>query len=145
MHRSLTRNEAGALELPDGRHIRGTALHRARGAVGPPDFAVYLLGRPPGDQPWEFRWVKWRDFGRPSSTADAVDALREAFERSSRERVEIACDGGIGRTGTALALMAMMAGTPSVDAVAWVRKNYHPRAVETPGQRRWLDETAARL
>jgi protein-tyrosine phosphatase len=72
-------------------------------------------------------------------------ALLEAHERAIDERVEIACRGGIGRTGTALAVIAMMAGTPPDDAVAWVREQYHPRAVETPGQRRWVRETAALL
>ena len=27
---------------------------------------------------------------------------------------------------------------PAPDAVRWVRDRYHPRAVETPWQRRWL-------
>jgi protein-tyrosine phosphatase len=45
------------------------------------------------------------------------------------------CQGGIGRTGTALACIAQLAGVSSKDAVPWVRANYHPRAVETPWQR----------
>ena len=65
-------------------------------------------------------------------------ALREAFERSARERVEVACGGGVGRTGTALAAIAVLAGVPAVEVVAWVRRHYNRRAVETPWQRRWV-------
>ena len=89
--------------------------------------------------------MKWRDFGVPASTADAVDALREAFGRATGERVEIACGGGVGRTGTALALMAVMAGLPASDATDWIRRNYHPRAIETRRQSRWVLETALLL
>jgi hypothetical protein len=44
----------------------------------------------------------------------------------------------VGRTGTALAALAVLDGLPSADAVRWVRDRYSPRAVETPWQRRWL-------
>lgn len=137
--------QPGTLMLPDGRTVRGTGVRRARGDVGPPEFAVYLLGRDPGIQPWDCRWVRWRDFGLPHSTTDAVAALQEAFARAPSERVEIACGGGVGRTGTALALMGVMAGIPASDAVAWVRDNYHPRAVETRRQRLWVMEASALL
>ena len=54
------------------------------------------------------------------------------------EQVEVACRGGVGRTGTALAALAVLDGLPAGDAVRWVRERYHPRAVERPWQRRWL-------
>ena len=60
------------------------------------------------------------------------------------ERVEIACGGGTGRTGTALALLAVWGGVRPDDAVAWVRAHYRPRAAETPWQRRWVRRTGAR-
>lgn len=52
------------------------------------------------------------------------------------ERVEIACEGGHGPTGTALACLAVLDGVPNREAVAYVREHYSPRAVETPWQRR---------
>lgn len=103
-----------------------------------PDFGVYLLARKPDDFPWESRWVQWTDFRTPRSDADAIDALDEAFRRADIERVEIACFGGVGRTGTALAAIAVLAGIPRNDAVNWVRARYHGRAAETPWQRRWV-------
>lgn len=54
------------------------------------------------------------------------------------ERVEVACAGGRGRTGTALACIAVLDGVPAEEAVAYVRENYDPRAVETPWQRRYV-------
>src|SRR5690554_7325023 len=91
---------AGVVELPDGRRVRGASARRPRS--GPrADFTVYLLARDPGTDGTTSRWVRWPDFGLPASTEDAVAALREAHARAAAERVEVACAGGIGRTGTA--------------------------------------------
>ena len=65
-------------------------------------------------------------------------ALTETWQRAAAERVEIACAGGHGRTGTALACLAILDGVPSTEAVAFVREHYDPHAVETPGQRRYV-------
>ena len=56
---------------------------------------------PPDPQPaWPHRRVRWPDFSVPTDTADAVDALHEARRRAvAGERVEVACAGGVGRTG----------------------------------------------
>ena len=62
----------------------------------------------------------------------------ESWHRALTERVEVACGGGRGRTGTALACPAVLDGVPARHAVAWVRRSYDPRAVETPWQRRWV-------
>lgn len=81
------------------------------------------------------RWIRWPDFGLPSDRRDAVDALREAWLRTADERIEIACGGGRGRTGTALACIAVLDGVPAEHAVRFVRTHYDRRAVETPWQR----------
>ena len=52
--------------------------------------------------------------------------------------VEIACGGGRGRTGTALACLAVLDGVPPTEAVRYVRDHYAPDAVETPWQRRYV-------
>jgi protein-tyrosine phosphatase len=54
------------------------------------------------------------------------------------ERAEIACPGGRGRTETALACLAVLDGLPGREAVAYVRRHYDPRSVETPWQRRFV-------
>jgi protein-tyrosine phosphatase len=135
---------AGVVDLPDGVRVRGTGLRRPRPAGPVPEFSVVLLGRRPGEQPWQCRWVRWPDLRTPADPADALAALREAHGRARTERVEIACGGGVGRTGTALAVLAVLAGTPVDEAVDWVRARYHLRAAETPGQRRWVQRVAPR-
>jgi protein-tyrosine phosphatase len=52
--------------------------------------------------------------------------------------VEIACSGGHGRTGTALACLVVLDGLPTADAVGYVRQHYSRHAVETPWQRRFV-------
>lgn len=137
----------GVVELPDGRRVRGAGFRRIRRgpSVPTPEFAVYLLGRDPRVNAWPYAWVRWRDFQRPVSTDVALQTLREAHERAATERVEISCTGGTGRTGAALAVLALLSGVEPGDAVAWVRENYRPRAVETRGQKRWIEQVAASL
>jgi protein-tyrosine phosphatase len=100
-----------------------------------PDFGLYLLGDPPPATDWPQRWVRWPDMWLPADRAEAADAIREAWQRCAVERVEVACHGGQGRTGTVLACIAVLDGVPAREAVRFVRDNYSPRAVETPWQR----------
>jgi protein-tyrosine phosphatase len=74
----------------------------------------------------------------PSDRTATAVALGEAWARAETERVEIACGGGYGRTGTALACLAVLDGVPNREAVAYVREHYAHRAVETPWQRRFV-------
>jgi protein-tyrosine phosphatase len=131
----------GVLELPDGRRIRGRGLRAARPEGAAPTFGLYLLGRQPPEVPWAARWVRWPDFRVPTDEAQARSAIEEAFERAATERVEVACGGGRGRTGTALACMCVLAGCPPEEAIAYVRARYARHAVETPGQRRFVRRT----
>lgn len=135
----------GIVVFPDGRRIRGRGLGKNSPAGVEPEFGVYLLGRDPSIEGWPCRWVRWRDFRLPDSTDDAVAALQEAHQRAASERVEVACGGGLGRTGTALAVLAIMSGIPAGNAVAWVREHYRRRAVETRHQRRWIKGVSASL
>jgi protein-tyrosine phosphatase len=84
------------------------------------------------------RWVDWPDFRLPRERSVAVEALQEAWLRAEGDRVDIACAGGRGRTGTALACIAVLDGVPADQAVEFIRTHYHPRAVETPWQRRYV-------
>lgn len=130
--------DPGVLLLPSGRLVRGRGLCRGQWGATSPEFGIYLLNKQPKPVPWESRWVQWPDFRLPHDRRDARDALREAWRRSASERVEVACTGGRGRTGTALACLAILDGVSPRDAVAYVRERYDPRAVETPWQRRYI-------
>lgn len=138
MGRSWDPTAGGILRLPSGRLVRGRGLRRPAPSGAAPDFAVYLLGRAPAATAWETRWVRWPDFWLPRDRGDAVAALVEAWRRAAWERVEVACEGGRGRTGTALACLAVLDGVPAIRAVAFVRERYDAGAVETPWQRRYV-------
>lgn len=130
----------GLLILPSGRTVRGRGLHRPLPAAGQePTFALYLLGHEPPTVAWESRWLRWPDFRLPSDPAAATEALHDAWARTATERVEVACGGGVGRTGTALSCLAVLDGLPPRDAIAYVREHYTRRAVETPWQRRFVE------
>ena len=131
----------GVVRLPSGRLVRGRGLRRPLPEGDTPDYALYLLGKRPPAVPWASRWVRWPDFWLPRDPADARTALREAWERAAGERVEVACMGGWGRTGTALACLAVLDGVPADEAVAYVRAAYGHRAVEAPWQKRFVLRT----
>ena len=98
-----------------------------------PDFGLYLDDR--WSPPWPHDHLQWPDFGVPTSSAELRSRLSQLLERSrSGEHVELGCLGAHGRTGTALACLAILAGVPASDAVAWVRTAHCEKAVETPEQ-----------
>jgi protein-tyrosine phosphatase len=87
---------------------------------------------------WDYKWIQWPDFRLPSNPTTARDAIQEAWTRADTERVEIACTGGRGRTGTGLACIAILDGLPNHQAVPYIRLHYSPHAVETPWQHRFV-------
>ncbi|GII81500.1 protein-tyrosine-phosphatase [Sphaerisporangium rufum] len=143
------------IELPGGGIVLARGLRRDPVPDPPPEFGLYLLGHPldrpglygrrlvglrPWTPPWPHERVDWPDFRAPRDPAGAIAGLRDLLARAGRgERVEVACGGGRGRTGTALAALAVLRGMTPEAAVAWVRDAYHPRAIETRGQRRFVD------
>jgi hypothetical protein len=129
----------GVLRLPSGRLVRGRGLRRPLPVGVQPDVGLYLLARVPPPVAWESRWLRWPDFWLPSDPVAAGEVLHEVWRRAGSERVEIACGGGRGRTGVALACLAVLDGVPPLEAVAFVRAGYAPRAVELPWQRRFVE------
>ncbi|GAA3303277.1 MULTISPECIES: phosphatase domain-containing protein [Dactylosporangium] len=128
------------MELPSGRRIRGRGLRERGEPVPPPQFGLYLLGKPPPPFAWESTWVRWPDFWLPTDREAAAAAFAAAWRRAEHEAVEVACGGGRGRTGTALACIAILDGVPAQEAVAYVRRHYYHGAVETPWQKRYVRE-----
>jgi len=134
----------GATRLPDGTWVRGRGLRDPAPAGPTPDFGLYLgsrrlFARRRAELTWAQSWIDWPDFLLPLDRERAVGHIRALHERArAGELVEVACGGGIGRTGTVLSCLAILAGVPAADAVAWTRANYHHDAVETPWQRWWV-------
>jgi hypothetical protein len=134
------------VRLPSGRLVRGRGLRDGLPPGPLPEFGLYLQARTAPEVPWEARLLRWPDFRLPADRAEAREVLAEVWELAARRRVEIACGGGRGRTGTALACLAVLdspGGPGPADAVAWVRRHYHPHAVETPWQRRYVRRFSA--
>jgi len=132
------------VRFPDGTEVAAAPLCARREDDPSRDFGLYL------DPRWAPTWdavvVDWPDFGLPTDPETAAAQILAAFERAKRgESVEIGCAGGLGRTGTVLACMAILAGVPADGAVAWVRTNYDPRAIETPDQAAWVAWFAGRV
>ncbi|MFE4502895.1 protein-tyrosine phosphatase family protein [Rhodococcus sp. NPDC056743] len=128
----------GVMRLPSGRLVRGRGLRNPLPEGPSPDFGLYAQARQPPSFLWESRWIRWHDFWLPSDRSEFRSALEELLRRSETERVEIACGGGFGRTGTALACLAVLDGVAAEGAVTYVREHYSHRAVETPWQRRFV-------
>lgn len=126
------------MELPSGRLVRGRGLRHGPAAAPFPEYGVYLLGKEPPPVDWESRWLRWPDFGLPSDRGVARAVFEAALDRAGSERVEFACGGGRGRTGTALACLAVLDGIPADEAVDYVRRYYERRAVETLWQKRFV-------
>jgi Protein-tyrosine phosphatase len=99
----------------------------------PPSFGLYLDER--WSPPWPHAHVDWPDFSVPRDIEVARSALVQLVERARQgESVEVGCLGGHGRTGTALACIAVLTGTSATEAVTWIRANYCSQAVETGEQ-----------
>lgn len=125
--------------LPDGTRVLAQGRLDLVPSERPtkPDFALYLDDEWRGDRgvTWPNRIMDWEDGGLPADETVVFEAIVDLHRRAAAgELVEVACYGGIGRTGTVVGCLAVLAGLPSVQAVEWVRSKYQPEAVETPEQ-----------
>jgi hypothetical protein len=126
-----------AVDLPDGTRVIAVSYDPndpyTRDQARQPDFGLYL--DPCWSPPWPHDHVDWPDFGVPASADELRQKLSDLVERSRRgEVVELGCLGSHGRTGTALACLAVITGVAPDEAVAWVRRAHCEKAVETDGQ-----------
>ena len=80
------------------------------------------------------------DYGVPDEAAlrtvlaDMLEAMRAAPDGA----YHIGCKAGLGRTGTAMACLAILAGAAEGDPVAWLRAAYNAEAIETTGQEEFV-------
>jgi protein-tyrosine phosphatase len=126
-----------AVRFPDGTTVEAVGIRKRRPNKPDRDYGFYL------DASWRPTWnaavIEWEDFGLPADAEATAAAICDVFHRAKHgARVEVGCIGGLGRTGTVLACMAILAGVAPGDAVEWVRDHYDPAAVETPEQEDWV-------
>jgi protein-tyrosine phosphatase len=76
------------------------------------------------------------DYGVPDEAGlrAVIAQMLEAMRAAPNDAYHIGCKAGIGRTGTVMACLAIMAGAVEGDPVAWLRAAYFQGAIETPGQ-----------
>ncbi len=125
------------VRFPDGTAVQAVGILERLPDKADRDYGLYLDAR------WRPTWnadvIEWEDFGLPSDSEAAAKTICQAFGRAKRgQRIEIGCIGGLGRTGTVLACMAILAGITPAEAVQWVRHNYDPAAIETTEQADWV-------
>lgn len=107
-----------------------------------PDLGLYL--DPRWNPPWPHDHLEWPDFGVPADPQSVESALRHLLSLAqSGKQVEVGCLGGHGRTGTAVACLAIISGLPPDQAVDWVRDVYCARAVETAEQATFVETFGA--
>lgn len=141
--------EPGVIELPSGRRVRGRSWRQA--TESPADFSVVLttsVGNRFGvprivSDAGETVSIDWPDYRLPRRTAHARQVLLDALERSGTERVEITCAGGVGRTGTALAMLLVFDGMDPDEAIDYVREHYNAKAAASPAQRAFIRDIGA--
>jgi len=87
------------------------------------------------EYPFQEIMIPWPNFKMPKVKMEIWGELHEFIERKGWKEVCIHCDGGHGRTGTAIsALIIANAGLTAQDAVEIVREEYCNMAVETMEQ-----------
>lgn len=83
--------------------------------------------------------IPWPDFGTPRVKHSFWEVLHNYTMLENYKNVCIHCEGGHGRTGTALSsLLIALEQYTAKDAVQFVREVYCHKAVEVPNQCRYL-------
>lgn len=120
--------------FPDGVKVYVSSMNNKRTDDDiVPEWGLYC------DYGWHPTWraehINWPDFQLPLNYETASEAITYAYEMAKAGWVvEIGCIGGHGRTGTALACMAILGGVPAGEAVDWVHKNHCTEAIENTKQ-----------
>jgi predicted protein tyrosine phosphatase len=126
--------------FPGAVGVRAAGEHN-QDDLSPPDWGVYA---DPCWMGWPGQVLDWPDFGLPRDDERAISAIVEALARArAGQDVLVGCRGGIGRTGTILAAIAVATGVPPEGARGWVRRRHHPKAVETDAQHDWVKTRVA--
>ena len=84
--------------------------------------------------------LDWPDFETPSVAREWWDEFHAWLVAAPEQRVVVTCQGGHGRTGTMLAILAGLGGATTGDPVEFIRKAYCRNAVESEEQLAYIAE-----
>lgn len=80
-------------------------------------------------------YLGWPDLGVPDSSVTVICTLAKILQRArDSESVAIGYPGGHGRTGSALACIAVLTSCLPDEAMDWVRSHYRSWAIEILAQ-----------
>jgi hypothetical protein len=131
----------GVVVFPDGSRVRASSISDR--CIDDPERTYGLYADPRWEPTWPADVIAWPDFGLPEDSEVAAQQIVSAFDRARRgDLIEVGCLGGSGRTGTVLACMAVLAGVPTSEAVAWVRVVYSMSKITYVGPARVGDRDA---
>lgn len=121
------------VEMADGTVVYASSMHDRKAGDEAPDLGLYLDGG------WRAAGmaytVDWPDYNIPKKMDKAAYTIIDAYNKARKGFwVEVGCIGGHGRTGTALACMAVLGGMKPKKAVEHVRKTYCEHTLETDMQ-----------
>ena len=89
----------------------------------------------------KFLYIPWNDGSSPPIKSTFWVALFDSIKNQTIKDVLFHCQGGHGRTGTALsAILIAVSGFKPYDAISFVRKNHCKKCVETNSQERYLKD-----
>jgi len=129
--------ERKAVTFPDSTVVWGTPLFEREPGDPSPDYGLYMHSA--WKPTWPHDFIDWPDLDVPLNDEEATAKIVAAFERArAGQEVEVGCQFGLGRTGTVIACMGLLAGIPAPDVVSWTKANYRKFAVETFEQQQWI-------
>lgn len=123
-----------------GAYARVTGTENAKLKLDPTLFS----------QPQATVWVDWEDFATPllgrTWWLTLLASIKNLGDGITPVDVAVCCDGGHGRTGSAITILGCLGEVIPVDAdpVAWVRENYCDQCVETEGQIEYIERVTDR-
>ena len=120
----------------------GTPFYNASSGLAPVSANAAAQGLLPEElykfAPPPMLTLQWSDAGVPALPISYWEAML-AFLQGFHKDVYFCCDGGHGRTGTALSIIYGLACKKPVDPVAVIRKCYCNEAVETTSQVEYIE------
>lgn len=112
-------------------------IHLSKRCLAETDILVTLCDRPPlnlGSEKLRHLRFPMPDFGGIPLFLGTFLRIHVLPALAGGSRVTFHCEGGFGRTGSALAALVALLETGAEDPIAAIRRRYCPRAVETSAQ-----------